>query len=1118
MKLDLKKRVMLAVLAMLYGGVYVTSADAAKVNIVANTSGGSYRTDIALTGVKQATKNGAITMGNQINFGTYKQSSNGTIFQSSTGTNGEKIYSVSSGATFNTDPVAWIVVKDNGSNKYTLVSTKVLDGGRAWNPYAPDSGQPGRADGQNWGKMTASNTLRYYMNDTMYKMLVDGMSNAQKELIMESQITTYKVPDRTYPSSYNGWGYSTAGSYTTKDKLYLMSVEELQSWFAGQSGTNPTTSNYNGGSGKVSWGAGATDYAISKGIAMGSGTAVDGSRNAGYFLRSPSGWRTFTVRKVREDGAVYSDAAGYSYFGARPAMQVDLSSLIFTSASSYNYTADAKFTKGKGSAVLGGAAAKFDPIFAGGADNPGSVLDLTLYDSNLGTPNVTTNTTMELNDANMKLGYSGASTTYKTAGMLATGNNTDGYVPEGWALLSDKGTGDMVVGLANMDADKEYQLLMFNEQGDGTSFVGDATYAFDGFKKNNDGKFELDLTTTNNASKTFSGEVKVGDGNKLTAKAGQFTGTDDIANNGTVELKEGTLTRVINGTGDLTFAGDVSTNADNIATTGTNMVNATKTLTLIGGALTQNITNNGTLKTVGDITISSSIEGTGTLVVESGTLEYTNTTAGSITNNVEIKAGATLDPDAGVFASGTTVTNYGTLEITGGTLNATIDGKGGDNLVMKNHMTIGATGVVKQAEGSNITVEKTLIESENNDPSKAMFQGIDDADKLDVSKGNLTIEGNITKDKYYVLAEGNAVNDGTVTGATLWKLENIDFPGVFLVDYDVNATGGSIALYISSATSKEEGYTSGLAAVQQGNITAAKEFTEETEKHLGLAYREAIKDKDKYDKEVWANIIHTKEKTEGMELGEGIENNNTAQYNGTVVGTDFYTSKKAITGMALGYIDGNINSQSGRTSTKNDAKYYGVSLYNRVTNGSTALIYDVAYIRGDNDIRQHSNGQEVTADVKTDTYTAGVRYETEVELGRSKLVPFASFRYMRLNNRDYSNSNNTKFETDNQNLYIPKAGIAWTGEFIMPQSAWTWKPHVEGGYVWNLGDRSVAGDVWCGRKLANIEYDTADKGSYYVKAGMEFICKNLTAGVFYRYLKGDAVRNNRWNLNVNWSF
>ncbi|MCQ2363576.1 MAG: DUF6273 domain-containing protein [Acidaminococcaceae bacterium] len=553
----------LAVLATVMGGsVFMPRANAEKVNIVAQTSGGSYRTNIAETTRSQASKDAPITLGNQINFGTYQQSlSLGTISAASLGPHAAK-YSASDGATFNRDPVAWIVVKDNGSNKYTLVSTKVLDGGVSFDT----------AGGQKW----SSSSMRDWMNDTTSSGMLGKMFTAKEQALLQAQNTeTYGYTSGE--TGYNGWDDSTSTdtskgyNVSTGDKLWLLSVQELHEWFKNTPDTNPKAGSGNeypsGGNvtGKVPWGAGATDYAKSKGIWIewdGGVTAVDGSLNADYLLRSPSSLYADDVRSSSTYGAVGSDDATYAGNGARPAMQIDLSSLplIFTSKSSYDYhygtAGESKFTAGKGSAELGGAAAKFETISAGSAGTPGDVLDLTLYDSSLGVPNVTTNTSLELNGANMKLGYSGASTDYKTAGMLATGDATSGYAPEGWALLSNKtGTGDMVVGLANMDADTNYQLLMFNEQGDGTSFIGDAAYAFDGFKKNSGGKFELDLTTTNNASKTFSGAITIGTGNKLMAKASQLTGGTTVTstNDGTIVLKDG---------GTISFAINESASAD----------------------------------------------------------------------------------------------------------------------------------------------------------------------------------------------------------------------------------------------------------------------------------------------------------------------------------------------------------------------------------------------------------------------------------------------------------------------------------------------------------------------------------------------------------------------------
>jgi len=69
-----------------------------------------------------------------------------------------------------------------------------------------------------------------------------------------------------------------------------------------------------------------------------------------------------------------------------------------------------------------------------------------------------------------------------------------------------------------------------------------------------------------------------------------------------------------------------------------------------------------------------------------------------------------------------------------------------------------------------------------------------------------------------------------------------------------------------------------------------------------------------------------------------------------------------------------------------------------------------------------------------------------------------------------------------------------------------------------LGDRSADSNVLLSSRITDIGYDVADKSSFYGKAGIELMSKNFTAGVFYRYLKGNAVRNNKWNVNMSWKF
>lgn len=275
----------------------------------------------------------------------------------------------------------------------------------------------------------------------------------------------------------------------------------------------------------------------------------------------------------------------------------------------------------------------------------------------------------------------------------------------------------------------------------------------------------------------------------------------------------------------------------------------------------------------------------------------------------------------------------------------------------------------------------------------------------------------------------------------------------------------------------------------------------------------------KYEKNIWASLMHNKEHVDGLAL-DNLTANYTAQYNGLIVGIDLWSSHKAYGGIALSKTDGNIRGTTGGVDTKNDADYYGISFYNRVTNGNSAILTDIGYTRSKNDITQRIplTSDEITADAKIDTITAGIRYEKSFSIGRSNLIPFVGLRYVFNRNNEYTNSQGITYDPDNQHLFMPSVGIGWSGEFEMPGSAWTFRPHIESGYVWNLGDRQTEEVVSFGGASNTIGYDVGDKGSYYLDLAMDFRRENVTFGVNYRYQRGHAVRNNKWNFNVNFIF
>ena len=744
-------------MALLAGGMMYAGTAAAdfNLNLAAQTAatGKTYSTGgITKTVVSQATKDGDITLGQTINFGNYQQSiATGSLTVNYTGGHHNVTYTKNGTVTFNTENVNWIVVNDNGSGKYTLVSTKILD------QHIFDS------TSQKWSE----SSMRTWMNGEMLNTM---LTNREQNLLQSQNTVTYSHTE-SGTTGYNGWDDSTSTdedkgyNVSDGDKLWLLSVQELHEYFQNTPNTNPESEAYPGGasaSGKVPWGAGVSDYAKSKGIWVetdGGVTAVDGSNNAAYFLRSPSSYAPSHVRYSTHYGAVFSYGVTDTDIGVRPALQLNLSSLLFTSVGGERDATGVTTIKGKyaGSGTYSGTeftkagcsqAAKFDAM------TDSSNLDLTFYDADVSQSGLTANTSLELGaDSLFKLGYTGANSSFDIAGMIATGN-ASGYTPVGWGKMALAGntTGTMGIGFNNIDAG-DYSLHIMGEEGTGTSFVGDVAISYDGFKKNASG-LELDLTTTDNSAKTFSGTITIAKNNKLTANLSQLTGnagitnggdiilkgggtlyhtvskngedvgtltvndgailfaptTDDALDNyvtikngatltananvfnqtvtaeagGTAKLKDGTLDAQITGAGNLDFAGDVSTNADNIATTGTNIVESGNTLTFTGGNLTKKVQGAGNLKFATDMTINvdniDNFATTGTNTVESGnTLAFSGVT---LTKKVQgagnlYFAGNVSTNADNIATTGTnTVENGKTLTFTGGTLIQKVQGAG----------------------------------------------------------------------------------------------------------------------------------------------------------------------------------------------------------------------------------------------------------------------------------------------------------------------------------------------------------------------------------------------------------------------------------------------------------
>lgn len=300
-----------------------------------------------------------------------------------------------------------------------------------------------------------------------------------------------------------------------------------------------------------------------------------------------------------------------------------------------------------------------------------------------------------------------------------------------------------------------------------------------------------------------------------------------------------------------------------------------------------------------------------------------------------------------------------------------------------------------------------------------------------------------------------------------------------------------------------------LAGVNHGTYSMSNAMTDAVAHHLSLATH------GEQDKDIWAHYIHNKEDVDGMDLG-GISGSYEAQYNGIVIGSDLYKNGKTTAGIALSYADGNINGSNSASSTKNDAEYYGASLYGRIDNGSSAILGDISYMHSDNDITQHNSGNEITASADADAFSIGIRAEQAYEAGAGKFVPYAGIRYMHLGAGNYTNSLGMEYDADDQNLWLLPVGVTYSAE--VQSGDWTIKPVAEVGYVWTMGDRDTDQTVSLNGAADTFGFETADSGSFIGRLGIEAEKANVTYGLGYEYQKGDTVKANKWMANLTFSF
>lgn len=535
--------------------------------------------------------------------------------------------------------------------------------------------------------------------------------------------------------------------------------------------------------------------------------------------------------------------------------------------------------------------------------------------------------------------------------------------------------------------------------------------------------------------------------------------------------------------------------------------------------------------------ISTGIEGASGLAVKDVTGGLNGAYVAG--QNSKLSFGADLAAADAAFArSGETWSNSGVTA--GAYVDSTVDVANGsitvDGSLTTALTTVPANGSVKFADNSMLMVNASKISA-----TQAAITGVATAD---ISANSKLYIDNAEKDKTYKIIDGTVAN---------WNVDNILSNNKllkFTVDTDANTVtttsqsvkaaygdaviagdvydaavlvGGAAADFVAKAAddhnnaddaTKASALNSAaamgeLAGVEHGTYAASNLFTDAISEHMSLT-----NEKD-HDSDIWAKYIHSKENIDGLAV-VGADSKYDVNYNGIVVGADLYKNGKATIGAALSYVDGSIKGNTLAARTEDDATYYGASVYGGIQNEDSAVIGDISYLHGKNDITQHNSGMTLTADAKSDAFSIGVRAEKTLKAGVGKFVPYAGIRYMHLGTGNYNNSIGMSYDGDDMNLWLLPVGVKYSAD--VKAGGWTIRPIAEVGYVWNMGDRDATQTVSLNGASNGFGYDVADNGSYIGRFVVEAEKANVTYGLGYEYQKGDSVKANKWMANVNWSF
>ncbi len=258
---------------------------------------------------------------------------------------------------------------------------------------------------------------------------------------------------------------------------------------------------------------------------------------------------------------------------------------------------------------------------------------------------------------------------------------------------------------------------------------------------------------------------------------------------------------------------------------------------------------------------------------------------------------------------------------------------------------------------------------------------------------------------------------------------------------------------------------------------------------------------------VWAQVIATYNKSD--ELFSDASGYKADLYGG-VLGTDVRLGNGTLIGGALTVGTGDIESRGAVIGTKNDATFYGLSVYAQHDIGLMSLKGDVTYLRTENDIAGTFEGVNMGGSMDSDAVSLGVRAEFAAYSSDTfEVKPHIGLRYTSYSFDDYNGT-----EIDDVNALEAPIGVAFSGK-VQAKGGWMVVPELDLSVVPQLGDKE-ASVVNAG---AAVDQRVLEGAVFNAKIGLGMQKDNFTFGANFQHGAGGFSRNNNaFQAFARWTF